>query len=326
MSHIIFADIESLLIKHDSCSNDPEKSYTERKSTLEACGYSMNVLRSYHKNIRSFCRGKDYIQKFCKGLLDNATKIVNTPKKPITPLTSDEQAKHERSKICHICNEKFINDKEDKQYNSHKKLIDHDHYTGNYRGAAHSICNLRYQTQREIPVVLHNGNNYDFHIIIKELAKEFRIDMKCLGENTEKYISFSVLLKVTNDENKIIVYRLKFIDSMRFMNTSLASLTDNLSEINAMDCKTCMGKNRIIPECQYITHENNKLIYKCKKCNAKSYKPITPLKEKFRNTFNFCNDRIDKFLLLLRKGVCPYDYMDNWERFSETRYHQTRVS
>ena len=99
MSHIIFADIESLLIKRDSCSNDPEKSYRERKATLEACGYSVNVLRSYHKNIRSFYRGKDCIQKFCKGLLDNATKVVNTPRKPITPLTSDEQEKHKRSKF-----------------------------------------------------------------------------------------------------------------------------------------------------------------------------------------------------------------------------------
>ena len=77
-------------------------------------------------------------------------------------------------------------------------------------------------------------------------------------------------------------------------------------------------KNRIISECQYITHENNRLIYKCKKCNAKSYKPITPLKEKFRNTYNFCNDNIDKFLLLLRKGVYPYEYMDSWDKFEET--------
>ena len=207
-----------------------------------------------------------------------------------------------------ICNEKFNNDKEDKHYNNCKKFKDHDHYTGKYRGAAHSICNLRYETQREIPVVLHNGSNYDFHIIIKELAKEFRTDVKCLGENTEKYVSFSIPLKVTNDEGKIIIYRLKFIDSSRFMNTSLSNLTDNLPEINTINCETCMEKNRIISECQYITHENNGLIYKCKKCNAKSYKLTTPLKEKFRNTYNFCNDNIDKFLLLLRKGVYPYKF------------------
>ena len=69
----------------------------------------------------------------------------------------------------------------------------------------HSICNLRYETQREIPVVLHNGSNYDFHIIIKELAKTLRKNMKCLGENTEKYISFSVLMNTANDNGEKIV-------------------------------------------------------------------------------------------------------------------------
>ena len=92
MSHLIYADAEPLLIKHDSCSNNPEKSYTEKKATHEACGYSMNVLRSYDKNIHSFYRGKDCIQKFCKELLDYSTKVVNIPKKPIIPLISDEQA------------------------------------------------------------------------------------------------------------------------------------------------------------------------------------------------------------------------------------------
>ena len=40
--------------------------------------------------------------------------------------------------------------------------------------------------------------------------------------------------------------------------------------------------------------------------------------EKFPNTYKFCNDDINKFILLLRKGVYPYEYMDSWERFNET--------
>ena len=156
--------------------------------------------------------------------------MINTQKKALIPLTSDEQAEHERSKFCHICNGKFNTNKKNKYYNNYKKVIDHCHYTEKYRGAAHSICNLRYWEQRESPVVLHNGSNYDFHLIIKELAKKFRTNIKCLEENTEKYIPFSIPLKVTNNGGKIVVYRLKFIDSFRFMNTSLANLTDNLSK------------------------------------------------------------------------------------------------
>ena len=52
-----------------------------------------------------------------------------------------------------------------------QKVRDHCHYTGKYREAAHSICNLRYKISKEIPVVFHNGSTYDYHFIIKQLAR-----------------------------------------------------------------------------------------------------------------------------------------------------------
>ena len=55
-----------------------------------------------------------------------------------------------------------------------------------FRGAAHKICNLMYNTPREIPVVFHNGSSYDSHFIIKGLAEEFEGDFECLEENKEK--------------------------------------------------------------------------------------------------------------------------------------------
>ena len=62
---------------------------------------------------------------------------------------------------------------------------------GKYRGAAHNICNLRYRIPKEIPIVFHNGSTYDFHFIIKELAKEFDGNFECLGENREIHNVFS---------------------------------------------------------------------------------------------------------------------------------------
>ena len=64
------------------------------------------------------------------------------------------------------------------------KVKDHCHYTGKFRGAAHNICNLRYKTPKKIPVVFHNGSTYDYHFIINQLAKEFKGQLECLGENT----------------------------------------------------------------------------------------------------------------------------------------------
>ena len=140
----------------------------------------------------------------------------------MTPLKIKEIKSYEKQKVCHICKEKFCNNK------NKKKVRDHCHYTGKFREAAHSECNLRYKVPKEIPVVFHNGSTYDYHFIIKTLAEEFEGEFECLGGYTEKYIIFSVLLKKENDNGKTITYKLKFIDSYRFMLASLSNLVDNL--------------------------------------------------------------------------------------------------
>ena len=79
------------------------------------------------------------------------------------------------------------------------------------------MCNLRYKTLKEIPIVFHNGSTYDYHFIIKQLAKAFGGQFECLRENTEKYITFSVPIKKELDNSKTVMYKLKFIDSFTFM-------------------------------------------------------------------------------------------------------------
>ena len=107
-------------------------------------------------------------------------------------------------------------DKDDKDYINRKKVKDHCHYTGEFRGPAHSICNLNYKVQKEIPVIIHDAT-YDTHFIINQLAIEFKVELNCIGNNMEKYITFSVLIKKDCDNNKTVRYKLKFIDSFRFM-------------------------------------------------------------------------------------------------------------
>ena len=100
---------------------------------------------------------------------------------------------------------------------------------------------MRYKIPKEIPAVFHNGSTYDYHFIIKELVKEFKGNFECLGENTEKYITFSVPIK-KKIENKDLetTYKLKFVDSYRFMSSSLSKLIDNLSEgIHNNKCVVC---------------------------------------------------------------------------------------
>ena len=102
----------------------------------------------------------------------------------------------------------------------------------------HSICNLKYNVPKKIPIVFHNGSNYDYHFIIKELAEEFKKWFIYLGENTEKYITFTVPIEkeVTRiDKNgeviaKNISYILQFIDTTKFMASSLSNRVNNLDE------------------------------------------------------------------------------------------------
>ena len=75
------------------------------------------------------------------------------------------------------------------------KVRDHCHYTGEYRGAAHGICNFKYIVPKKIPTVFHSGSNYDYHFMIKESQEKFKKQFACLGENTEKYIIFAVLIE-----------------------------------------------------------------------------------------------------------------------------------
>ena len=85
--------------------------------------------------------------------------------------------------------------KKDKNaFKIYNKVREHCHYTGKYRGVAHSICDLRYKIQKEISVEIYNGSRYDYNFIIKELAKDFKGQWECLGENPEKYITFCVLI------------------------------------------------------------------------------------------------------------------------------------
>ena len=95
----------------------------------------------------------------------------------------------------------------------------------------HNTWNLRYKIPKNIPVIFHNGSKYDYHFIIKELASEFDGNFECLGENAEKYITFSVPIKKRIEHKNIdITYKIKFIDSFRFMSTSLSKLVENLTD------------------------------------------------------------------------------------------------
>ena len=123
------------------------------------------------------------------------------------------------------------------------------------------------------------------------------------------------MTKIDKDGNESVVtisYKIKFIDSARFMAISLSNLVDNLSEeIHKIKCK----------DCNCILAKDNLIKYKYLSCNKNySSKIDEELKKKFKNIFEFSNNYINKFILLRIKSGYPFEYMDDWESLMKQYY------
>ena len=164
---IIYADLECLLKKIQFCKIQPKNSYTEKKVKHKPSGYAGCSICSFDdtKTRRYFYRRKDCTEKFCKDLKEIGTEIINFEEKEMIKLINKEIKSYEKQKVCNLCKKEFYDDK------NKKKVRDHCYYTGKYRGAVHNECNLRYKVYKKIPVIFHNGSTYDYHFIIKKIAK-----------------------------------------------------------------------------------------------------------------------------------------------------------
>ena len=122
-------------------------------------------------------------------------------------------------------------------------------------------------------IIIHNRSTYDDDFIIKQLPEKFEGKFKCLGENTEEYITYSVPIKneVANDndhdddDDGKFCWWLSFVDSCRLMLDKLSDLVDNLSGIHDKECKKCIARKQIRSECRFIGCKNNRLNCRCKR-------------------------------------------------------------
>ena len=136
MTYIIYADIESLIRKIYGRGNNPENSSTTKIGEHIPCRYSISTIWAFDsiENKHTLYRGEDCMKPFCTS---------NFEKKNMLPLTEEELKSHQDAKACHICGKRILNKfANDKNY---QKVKDNCHFTSNYIGAAHSICNLKNQ-------------------------------------------------------------------------------------------------------------------------------------------------------------------------------------
>ena len=116
------------LLKIHSCQNNPEKSYTEKKSKHTSSGYSLFTNSSFGvtKNKLDCYKGEDCMERFWKDLRHHAMKIITYEEQEMMPLTNKQNKFHENQKVCYICKKEFITDKKDRNaFKLRHKVRDH---------------------------------------------------------------------------------------------------------------------------------------------------------------------------------------------------------
>ncbi|KAL4153327.1 hypothetical protein QTP88_001160 [Uroleucon formosanum] len=153
----------------------------------------------------------DVARHFVEAVVEVARKIEGLMKTNIPiKMTEGEGNTHQECSVCNLC--KCILAEGD-------KVRDHDHLTGKFRQTLCSKCNLELQQPKFVPVFFHNLSNYDAHLIVTELGYDTQA-INFIPNSEEKFISFSKCISST--------FTARFIDTFRFMVSSLSSLAENL--------------------------------------------------------------------------------------------------
>ena len=266
---VVYADFEAFTKEIQPIPQNDRVSFTQKYQHHQPSGFCYKIVGQNIKRCALFRakENEDVSRKFVEMLeedIKNIFKQFNFSKKML-PLTTQEQTEFIKAKICWICQKRFEKD---------KKVRDHDHFTGKFRGAAHNQCNLQFKKPKFTPVIFHNLSGYDAHLFVKNLGVS-EGNIKCIPNNEEKYISFSkeIVVDSYDKDGKTIEikHEIRFLDSFKFMASSLGGLVDNLKK-SGLD----------------------KFVY---------------LEKEFK----------EKFELLTQKGIYPYDYMNSFEKFSETQ-------
>lgn len=217
---IIYCDFEAILKPLNTCIPDTQFPFTQNIIKHEPYSFAYYIKCSYDDTLSKFelYRGEDCGKKFIEKLRVDLKIIYHKlySKIQMLELNSEEKLMYENSLICHICEQEFIDSES-------IKVRNHCHFTGKFRGAAHMSCNLNYKVVDFVPLVCHNLSGYDSHFIIKELGFDNeQIDL--IAQNKERYISFTKHFKLNNHQN----IQLRFIDSFKFMASSIDNLAKNL--------------------------------------------------------------------------------------------------
>ncbi len=244
----IIADFESMMKAFHTAQPNPDKSYTMKQQKHKPDGFCYFIKCTfddqYDKLVeyRAKSVDEDVAQRFVEELEKEVKSIYTShpPKRMI--FTNIDNNKFNEADKCWICGGGGFDEK-------NVKVRDHCYFTGKFRGAAHKSCSLEARVPKFTPVYFHNLSGYDAHLFIKNLGvSEGKIG--CIPNNKEKYISFTKEVEVDKfvdkeGKERLIKRELRFLDSAKFMNSSLANLVANLGDSDFVNTGRYFSKSEL---------------------------------------------------------------------------------
>lgn len=223
LDYIAFADFECILPDISSVCSECnslkckcDRSHTDKISKQIPIAYSFVVLGSKNNIIHEHSYiGKNAHLNFVSHLLEQEelwlSELLNSKNAMI--FTDDDKMLYKSATHCYLCNAEFSD--------SVLKCKDHCHFSQKFLGAACSPCNLRRRKQSRLKIFIHNGSRFDFHFIIQALSK------------TSEDISNINVLPFNSEHFRTLSFNsFEFIDSLAFLQSSLANLSEDLKNSN----------------------------------------------------------------------------------------------
>ena len=257
----IVVDFECILPRVDEAAG----SSTRIRNHHIPCGFSFKLVTTfpgYEMPLQTY-RGEDCLTEFVLRL-DAAYEHVRELLCEVTPmkdLTNIQQQQLDSATSCYLCHKPFT-DSDD------QKMRDHCHYTGEYIGPAHRVCNFERRSDQRIPVVTHAMSRYDGHLFIKELCR-----------HEDELSKVRLIPKTLENYTSIITPKFRFIDSQQHLAPALEKLVTNLT------------------------------------ANGSDLSNLHVLTEHVRERYGEQSQR--KVELLSRKGIYPYNYLTDFDKFDE---------
>lgn len=208
----IFADFECITEKISNALPSDSKSYTVKLENHVPISYALLATDVNDRMIfHEYYCGTDAVSQFLQTLKRLTKKLIERIKQ-IIPLNDKKKSSSYNVNACNICGQRFLPNQ--------IRVRDHNHWgDGSIRGLAHQACNLNYRATYFIPIIIHNFQNYDSHLILKNLPQKYARYVEIIPNNMEKFSMFTL-------------NEMKFLDSYLFLDASLDNLIQNLIKSN----------------------------------------------------------------------------------------------